>query len=231
MQANQSITLSQVRDALHSAGVFSGNEDWEIRMRSVLAVPVIDGVRVVECPLSDGGAVYDWTQTANELRDGDVFTFAGGKGVGVLVEAWPVLVHGEAEHLHNLGPNTTWETMDDGKYAAAARVAAKLAPQEPEPTPAAAVIEPATLAAAFARAIREYLTRKELAEVIERNRAEPDEGICHSHDFCDANEAMVEAFEQCGLPMDFESQTDLNLWGKAWNIAAHAGFDPAKIAG
>ncbi|AMR78008.1 hypothetical protein [Cupriavidus nantongensis] len=229
MQANQSITLSQVRDALHSANVFSGNEDWEIRMRSVLAVPVIDGVRVVGCPLTDGSAVYDWSQSASELRDGDVFIFADGKCTGVMVEAWPVLVAGEADALHTLAADKSWDTLDAGKYAAAARVAAKLAPQEPEPTPAA--IKPATLAGAFARTIREYLTREELSEVIERNRAEADEGICHSHDFCDANEAMVEAFELCGVPMDFESQTNLNLWGNAWNTAAHADFDPAKIAG
>lgn len=132
MHAVQSLTLSQVRDALHTAAAFGGTEAWEIRMRSALAAPVIDGVRVVECPFTDGDMVYDWTQTADECRDGDVFVFAGGKGVGILMEAWPVLVAGKAEELHSLAAGTTWETVDGGKYAAAAAVARKLAGIEAE---------------------------------------------------------------------------------------------------
>ncbi|KAG0165402.1 hypothetical protein DFQ30_008524 [Apophysomyces sp. BC1015] len=75
------------------------------------------------CDLKDGGDVYDWTQTDDALCDGDVFVFAG-----VLVNCWPTLVAFEAEHLHRL-EGTTWEVLDDGKYAAAAAVARKLAPE------------------------------------------------------------------------------------------------------
>lgn len=86
---------------------------------------VIDGVRVVDCPMSDEGDVYDWTQCEDSLRDGDVFLFANGTRAGILVKAWPTLVDGDAEHLHTLA-GATWETLDGGKYAAAAAVAAKL---------------------------------------------------------------------------------------------------------
>lgn len=123
-----SITLAQLKEALSCHAVFPGKGDWEIRMRTAEAARVIDGVRVVRCPHNDGSAIYDWSQTADELRDSDVYVSANGKLVGVMVEAWPVLVAGQADQLHTLGPNATWETLDDGKYATAAAVAHKLAP-------------------------------------------------------------------------------------------------------
>ncbi len=38
-----------------------------------------------------------------------------------------------------------------------------------------------------------------MAEINDRNAAEEDANICHSHDFCDANEYMNEAMELHGL--------------------------------
>jgi len=86
---------------------------------------VIEGVRVVDCPMSEEGDVYDWTQCEDGLRDGDVFLFANGTRAGILVKAWPTLVDGDGVHLHTLA-GVTWETLGGGKYAAAAAVAAKL---------------------------------------------------------------------------------------------------------
>ncbi|WP_227461647.1 hypothetical protein [Cupriavidus pauculus] len=125
MHAVQSFTLSQVREALFRASIYAGSEDWRIRMRSALAAPLVDGVRVVRAPLN-GADLYDWTQTESALRDGDVFLSKDGKAAGVLMEAWPVLVAGDCEALHTLAETTTWETVDGGKYAAAAAVARKL---------------------------------------------------------------------------------------------------------
>ena len=51
------------------------------------------------------------------------------------------------------------------------------------------------LAREFSATLREWLRPDELAEVVERNRAETDSYICHSHDFCDPNMAMLEAME------------------------------------
>lgn len=121
----QSIALSQVKDALRSFATFPGSSEWEIRFRSTLAVPVIDGVRVVRS-IFNAGDLYDWTQTESALRDGDVFVSEDGKVAGVLMEAWPVLVAGESCELHTLAETYTWETFEDGKYAAAAVVARKL---------------------------------------------------------------------------------------------------------
>ncbi|CAJ0808459.1 hypothetical protein R77560_04723 [Ralstonia thomasii] len=119
--AIQSITLTQVREAISRIKIWRECPQY----RSAVAARVIDGVRVVDCPMSDERNVYDWTQCDDGLRDGDVFLFANGTRAGILVEAWPTVVVGDAEHLHTLA-GATWESLDGGKYAAAAAVAVKL---------------------------------------------------------------------------------------------------------
>ena len=51
------------------------------------------------------------------------------------------------------------------------------------------------LANAFSKMISAWLTDEEFAEMIKRNKAETNDSICHSHDFCDANMAMFEILE------------------------------------
>ncbi|CAN7780236.1 hypothetical protein LJR296_007950 [Cupriavidus necator] len=123
----QSITLAQLKDTLSSHAAFPGKADWEIRMRSALAARLVDGVRVVESRLTESGAVYDWTQCADEARDGDVFLFDNGTRAGILIECWPTIVVGNAGKLHTLAAPHRWSTYAGGKYAAAAAVARKLA--------------------------------------------------------------------------------------------------------
>lgn len=120
----QSITLAQVREAISHAEFWCEYPQY----RSAVAARVIEGVRVVTC-LDTNGDIYAWTQTADELRDGDVFVFdaEGGKCFGILVEAWPTLVVGECDALHYLSNGYTWGTLDGGRYAAAASVAHMLA--------------------------------------------------------------------------------------------------------
>lgn len=43
------------------------------------------------------------------------------------------------------------------------------------------------LALEFSQGLHSYLTEEQLAEVVRLNLAETSPGICHSHDFCDAN--------------------------------------------
>ncbi|HEX6826115.1 MAG TPA: hypothetical protein VF077_07335 [Nitrospiraceae bacterium] len=87
------------------------------------------------------------------------------------------------------------------------------------------------LAEAFAEIIREWTAPHEFAEIRKRNRTY-DEGVCATHDFLDANDAMAEAFRQVferevRLPCDAEagdctqaeSDADLKLWNAAWDIA------------
>ncbi len=89
-----------------------------------MSARVIDGVRVHYLPFKDTSSAYDWTQSAPECQDGDVFVC--GATVGVLCVAWPVCVRGEPGALHYLLDGTSWDSYEGGKYAAAARVAQSL---------------------------------------------------------------------------------------------------------
>ena len=73
------------------------------------------------------------------------------------------------------------------------------------------------VAEVFAAYIRSYLTEDELATVNELNAEERGSGVCHTHDFCDANDAMLGAFVNFGLNAEDESLHQ--LWCDAWDIA------------
>lgn len=76
------------------------------------------------------------------------------------------------------------------------------------------------IAEAFAEVLRQWLTREELETIRSRNASQNDPGICHSHDFCDANMAMAPAFEQVtGREPESDSEADASLWNDAWDLA------------
>lgn len=92
----------------------------------------------------------------------------------------------------------------------------------------------------FSRILCRWLPPVEIAEAVRRNTTEPAgsttrmprRAFCHSHDFCDANMAMYEAFNNLGITVsgdaeDCESSEWLAssvLWNAAWTIAFKAGF-------
>lgn len=81
------------------------------------------------------------------------------------------------------------------------------------------------LAHEFSRVLREWLTDDEMEQVIERNAEVDDPRVCASHDFCDANMAMYEAFERVmGHPIDTRKKADVAMWDKAWNMAKASDF-------
>jgi|SRR6185295_2042063 len=84
------------------------------------------------------------------------------------------------------------------------------------------------LATEFSRVLGTWLTASEMSEVRKRNATpEYGNGICASHDFCDANMAMLEAFEKTvGREPDLNTQRDLDLWGIAWSLAKKREFRP-----
>lgn len=63
----------------------------------------------------------------------------------------------------------------------------------------------------FVRILRDELSPSDFAEMLSRNRHEPNPAVCHSHDFCDANVYMADAFG--GHPMD------AGVWNAAWGRA------------
>lgn len=84
------------------------------------------------------------------------------------------------------------------------------------------------IAAKFSAILREWIGEEKVAEVVRRNAAEPHPSICHTHDFCDANMAMAEAWERLTgrRPQDCPER----LWDAAWDIAKRAGFDSSRIS-
>jgi hypothetical protein len=81
------------------------------------------------------------------------------------------------------------------------------------------------LAREFGSLIQEALSRSEFQAVIDRNKNEESDSVCHSHDYLDANMYMDEAFQAVMLrEIDLDSESDTELWNDAWSIAKAAGF-------
>lgn len=110
------------------------------------------------------------------------------------------------------------------------------------------------LAAEFSRFLRKHLNAYELACAITLNDDEPSDAICHTHDFCDANEVMAQACEAAGVEIllpcdahvcndecrsngctnrhaDEETLQDQCDWiNEAWSLAKRAKFEPDNVA-
>ena len=81
------------------------------------------------------------------------------------------------------------------------------------------------IARKFCEILNDWLEPEEIAEINKRNTLDGNVNVCHSHDFCDANEAMIEAFEFFDLdPID-----DIPLCNTAWDLAKEVGFDEGKL--
>ena len=100
----------------------------------------------------------------------------------------------------------------------------------------------------FSKIIREWLTPEELVKVNKLNRTNPEAlsgSICHTHDFCDANQAMIDAMELCGIEWIFAPETrdpdydnvsqskdrQGQMIDRAWNLAKANGFKGIHDAG
>lgn len=85
-------------------------------------------------------------------------------------------------------------------------------------------VEP--LAREFAKVLTTYLGADTMRDVARNERDNHIPGCCHSHDHCDANMAMDEAFTKVigrgplGEDDEMEmSEMDCNLWNEAWDLA------------
>ena len=86
------------------------------------------------------------------------------------------------------------------------------------------------LARLFLRQLQIDITDDEYAEVCRRNAfdAAYAGSACASHDFCDANMTMQEAFETGGIVVDLENDEHLSLWSQAWATAKVIMIEEAK---
>lgn len=85
------------------------------------------------------------------------------------------------------------------------------------------------LAFEFGRVLTEWLGVERM-RIVNLLNLGTDGSECHSHDFCDANQAMLDAFENVfGREMETNGETkqgsdDIDLVNDAWNIAKVNGF-------
>jgi len=82
------------------------------------------------------------------------------------------------------------------------------------------------LAKLFSEKVQIDLTARQVREMIYRNKCEPEgSNVCHSHDFCDANMPMAEAFKEAtGREPMLNVDSHNKLWTAAWDIAKAADF-------
>lgn len=85
------------------------------------------------------------------------------------------------------------------------------------------------LARDFSDVLQKWLTPEQMEEVNKRNAAETSPGVCHSHDFCDANEAMLEAYAKQMCPDEMGTPESLSAWDAAWHLARQHEFNPLNI--
>jgi hypothetical protein len=94
---------------------------------------------------------------------------------------------------------------------------------------------PDAIADKFLALLRDELGDARFALVCERNLAEANVGICHSHDFCDANMIMNAAFEAFDLLASDDDETPMSdkhvaLWNDGWERATNRTKDIALAA-
>lgn len=80
------------------------------------------------------------------------------------------------------------------------------------------------LAKKFSSILREWLTEEEMRLVNQKNSDRLD-GSCASHDYCDANMAMVEAF--AAMSGESISNENIDLVNDAWHLARRSKFNVA----
>ena len=76
----------------------------------------------------------------------------------------------------------------------------------------------------FAAVLKEWLTPEQFHEMKDWNGQNRDNPCCASHDYCDANMAMCEAFIQLKMPTTDGGRFDTALWDAAWSYARQEGL-------
>ena len=77
------------------------------------------------------------------------------------------------------------------------------------------------LARAFGEQVQSTFRVDTFREICDRNKGQyADSDICATHDFCDANMAMAQAFKDVtGRDADGDNGGDATLWNDAWELA------------
>jgi len=92
-----------------------------------------------------------------------------------------------------------------------------------------------TLAKEFSKLIFEYIGKDKLLRVVELNKTEENDTTCHSHDFCDANVFIADAFKIYGIDPEndfgefLQDDNCIDIWNSAWNLAKENDFYKSSL--
>jgi hypothetical protein len=84
------------------------------------------------------------------------------------------------------------------------------------------------IAKQFCKLLKKRIGAKNLKEVVEGNRHYGVDGPCASHEFCDSNIVMANAFRSLNLRDGF-GVLQMEIWNEAWTLARKADFDAKKV--
>ena len=85
------------------------------------------------------------------------------------------------------------------------------------------------LALEFTKLLQAQLSTDVLNTVRKLNALEQDSAICHTHNFCDANQVMIDALDELHETFDPQDVAQ-GVWiDAAWSLAKLAGFMPKKV--
>lgn len=80
------------------------------------------------------------------------------------------------------------------------------------------------LAREFSRRLLAEIGPENMAQLIAENAACAVEGICYSHDYCDANQVMIDSLPAIGQSYDGSDDEQWGLIDDAWDIARASQF-------
>lgn len=79
----------------------------------------------------------------------------------------------------------------------------------------------------FSKILNEWLTQEEITSINQLNSTQEylESDSCASHEFCDSNQAMVEAFEKVyNREPDTRIDSDVEIINQAWAISKQNQF-------
>jgi hypothetical protein len=89
----------------------------------------------------------------------------------------------------------------------------------------AQTLQAVKLAQEFSRRLLAAIGPDALAAVVADNAGCTIEGVCHTHDYCDANQVMIDSLPAVGQSYDGSDSEQWGLIDTAWEIARATDFD------
>jgi hypothetical protein len=87
------------------------------------------------------------------------------------------------------------------------------------------------LARKFSANLHLVLTEEQMGQVVDRNSEEENPNICHTHDFCDPNQVIIDTLGELGVPNYGPNENAAldALIAAAWETAKECDFDDEAI--